>query len=393
MKCIHCGESINETIARCPKCGKATQMVPDYSIYDDDNINVLLEGTQHISILKEKKLKTDIQTEEKDLQKKKAEATKKQQDKMIIKLISVICILLLVAGLTFKIFIDNSNQNSLEYQLKKGNEAFVEQNYEKALAYFEQASKLSPKNCEALFSLSEVYLKLEQKQQALNCLLQIIKLDSSHTRAYSLLIDYYEKQNDTESILKLMKTTENAQVLRLFKDYMVEMPSVSLKEGTYQEYIKLTLSSKMNTKVYYTLDGSDPIQKGTRYNGQISIDEMGEFTLKAVSKNEKGVYSDVLTQKYVIKIAPPSYPIVSPGSGIYTEETYISIQIPNGCSAYYTWDNTNPTENSLLYVAPIRIPEGRNQVLSVVIIDNNTGLASSIYRGSYDYVPESTEEL
>lgn len=393
MKCIYCGENINQNITKCPTCGKITQIVPDYSIYDDDNIHVLLEGTQHISSSKEKQEDTDTQTPKQESEKKKSENIKKQQNAMMIKLVSVICIVLVIIGIVIKISIDTSNQNSLEYQLKKGNALLAEQNYEEALSYFEQADRISPDNCEILFSISEIYSKLGKEQQALDCLCEIVKLDSSHTKAYNSLISYYEKQNDTDSILELMKTTESEQVLRLFKDYMVEMPSVNLKEGTYQEYIKLTLSSKMNTKVYYTLDGSDPIKKGAIYKEQISIDKMGEFTLKAVSKNEKGVYSEVLTQKYVIKIMAPSYPSVSPGSGIYTDETYISVQIPNGCSAYYTWNNTNPTENSTLYVAPIRIPEGRNQVLSVIIIDNNTGLISPIYRGSYDYVPESTEEL
>lgn len=395
MKCIYCGKSINENITKCPICGKATQMVPDYSIYDDDNIHVLLEGSEHILASKETDTHTTAPMKPQNNQKNKQKEVQKQQDKMLLKLISIICVLMVVIGVIIKISIDNSKQNSFEYQLKKGNTAFAEQNYEQACSYFKQANKLSPTNCDILFSLSQTYLKLEQKQQAIDCLLQIIELDNTHTKAYSSLITYYEKQQDTEAILDLMKTTDNTQVLRLFKDYMVDMPSVNLKEGTYEDYIKLALSSKMNTKIYYTLDGTDPIQNGIRYKGQISMDEMGIVTLKAVAKNEKGVYSDVLTQTYVIKIAPPSYPSVSHQSGTYTEETYISMYIPNGCSAYYTWDNTNPTENSTLYVAPIQIPEGRNHVLSVIIIDNDTGLASPIYRGSYDYIPESesTEEV
>lgn len=391
MKCIYCSEDISSNITKCPKCGKSTQIVPDYTIYDDDNINVLLEGTQHISSLKEKQ--TEIETQIKESEKKKIDVAKKQQKQMMLKLVSVICIVLLVIGILAKISIDKHNQTSLEYQLKKANAALAEENYEEALSYLEQADRITPDNCEILFSLSETYAKLGKEEQSIHCLSEIIKLDSSYAQAYESLIRYYEKQSDTNSILELMQTTKNTTVLRLFKDYMVEMPSVNLKEGTYQDYIKLALSSKFNTNVYYTLDGSDPIRKGKLYKKQISIDKMGEFTLKAVSKNEKGVYSDVLTQKYVIKIPAPSYPSVSPGSGVYTHETYISVYIPNGCSAYYTWDNTEPTDNSTLYVSPIRIPEGRNQVLSVIIIDNNTGLISPTYRGSYDYVTESTEEM
>ena len=53
MKCIYCGEIIQKDIIKCPICGKYTHMVPDYSIYDDDNIHVLLEGAQQISNAKE----------------------------------------------------------------------------------------------------------------------------------------------------------------------------------------------------------------------------------------------------------------------------------------------------------------------------------------------------
>lgn len=396
MKCIYCGETITETITKCPKCGKPTQIVPDYSIYDDDNIHVLLEGTPQISDVKETTSDEKIQNTKQEIQKqeakkKKIEEVRKQQNKRLLKLVSVICVILVVVGILVKISIDTTNQNSLEYQFQKGTAALMEQNYEEALVFFEQANKIAPQNCDVLFSLSEVYLNLEKERQGINCLKQIVELDSSYTKAYDALISYYEKRNDTQSVLELMKTTQNAQVLRLFKDYIVEMPSINQREGTYQEYIRLTLSSKMNTDIYYTLDGSDPIKNGLRYRGQISLDEMGEFIINAVAKNKKGIYSEVLTKKYVINIAPPSYPTISPGSGTYTEETYISVYIPSGCSAYYTWDNTNPTENSTLYVGPILIPEGRNQVLSVILIDNNTGLVSPVSRSSYDYVPEVEE--
>ena len=51
MKCIYCEAIIDETMTHCQKCGKVTQIVPDYSIYDDDNIHVLLEGTENIPVL------------------------------------------------------------------------------------------------------------------------------------------------------------------------------------------------------------------------------------------------------------------------------------------------------------------------------------------------------
>ena len=37
-------------------------------------------------------------------------------------------------------------------------------------------------------------------------------------------------------------------------------------------------------------------------------------------------------------------PVVNPGPGVYTESVQISIDVPVGCKAYYTWDGTNPKE-------------------------------------------------
>lgn len=389
MKCIYCEAIIDETMTHCQKCGKPTQIVPDYSIYDDDNIHVLLEGTENIPVLPKQNV---ISRKKQALQKKRAEALKKKQRNIFLGLIVVACVVFFIAIMAFKMYIDNYNETSLDYQLEKGTIAFSQRDYETALIYFEQANKLSPENCGVLFSLSEIYFKLNEETDALNCLKKIIQLDNSHKKAYSSLLDYYENRNEIESILALIKTTDNSKVLQLFEDYMVDMPSVSLSEGTYQDYIKLTLSSKMNIEIYYTLDGSNPIEKGMLYRGQISLNEIGTFTLNAVCKNEKGVYSEILTQTYTIEIAPPKYPVVSTKSGTYTTETYISVDVPSGCSAYYIWEDATPTKDDMLYVSPILIPEGRNQVLSIILIDSNTGLASSVYRGLYDYIPETTTE-
>jgi len=49
MKCIKCGGEIKPEFNICPYCGEPVQMVPDYSIYDEDDINVLLEETKDVT--------------------------------------------------------------------------------------------------------------------------------------------------------------------------------------------------------------------------------------------------------------------------------------------------------------------------------------------------------
>ena len=78
-------------------------------------------------------------------------------------------------------------------------------------------------------------------------------------------------------------------------------------------------------------------------------------------------------------------PVVSPTDGVYSEIVMITIDVPDGCKAFYTWDGTDPVSNGIQYMDPFPIIEG-SSVLSVVIVDEN-GNASPIYRGNYIYQP------
>ena len=46
MKCIKCGAEIQPEFKICPYCGTTIQIVPDYSVYDEDNINVIVENVK-----------------------------------------------------------------------------------------------------------------------------------------------------------------------------------------------------------------------------------------------------------------------------------------------------------------------------------------------------------
>lgn len=103
--------------------------------------------------------------------------------------------------------------------------------------------------------------------------------------------------------------------------------------------------------------------------------------------NSFGVYSDIVTETYILEYQAPADPEVTPNGGTFDIPTYVYIAIPDGCSAYYTWDRTDPTSASEKYVSPLLIPEGYN-ILSVIIIDDATGLSSGIYRGVFEYITE-----
>lgn len=73
-------------------------------------------------------------------------------------------------------------------------------------------------------------------------------------------------------------------------------PVASPAAGKYSrtQYVELETETE-GAAIYYTLDGTDPIENGTRYSGSIRIHE--NLALKAVALKD-GVYSEVTTEKY-----------------------------------------------------------------------------------------------
>lgn len=155
------------------------------------------------------------------------------------------------------------------------------------------------------------------------------------------------------------------------EEILIKPPGFSRISGFYPENFKLKLSSEENTKIFYTLDSSDPktsptaqefinyilifdrssernkfsslgedddspisISRGHRYKGvQYLVDKA--MIVRAVSKNEKGEFSQVITKTYfvtnevlykyedttVISLVTDPENLFSPDFGIYVTGT------------------------------------------------------------------------
>ena len=155
------------------------------------------------------------------------------------------------------------------------------------------------------------------------------------------------------------------------EEILIKPPGFSRISGFYPENFKLKLSSEENTKIFYTLDSSDPktsptaqefinyiliydrssepnkfsslgedddspisISRGHRYKGvQHLVDKA--MIVRAVSKNEKGEFSQVITKTYfvtnedlykyedttVISLVTDPENLFSPDFGIYVTGT------------------------------------------------------------------------
>ena len=85
-------------------------------------------------------------------------------------------------------------------------------------------------------------------------------------------------------------------------------PVFSLPGGEYAEEKTLQLYVKNDkASVYYTLDGTEPTSESTLYTEGIVL-EAGTTVVKAISVNEKGIPSQVISREYVIEFEPPAPP-------------------------------------------------------------------------------------
>ena len=391
MKCIYCGKELAEGELFCPACGKAVQIVPDYNVYDDDYLKEVLaqENQKKPATTGNGKKTASVTSTAQPSGKGKDPKQKKKQMMIIGGVIAVICVLILVLVLVGA-GIQKKHANSFDYQVSLAEEAYKKGNTDDAITYYENALSLDKNNIEVRLILAGIYEEQKNYDAALVLYQEVIKIDSANRDACKGLIAIYEKQKNYDAIIELSDAVD-ASLADLFTDYQVQTPKFSIEPGVYDGAQTLVLSSDAGDSVFYTTDGSDPMEKGLMYTNPIPLDENNHtYVIKAVCMNDKNLYSDVVTNQYQIKIPAPDIPIVTPDGGDFGVETTVSVTVPDGCSAYYTWDGSTPTSASSRYAGPLTILEGNN-VLSVIIIDNTTHLSSEVYRGNFIYYAEDYE--
>lgn len=363
MKCSNCGEPIEEGRLFCLHCGQEVQWVPDY-----DSFGNLMEQER---IKKEKK-----EREEAEAARKRAAAAaelrrKKKKRKMVTLIVSgVILILAVVFALVMKFQMDQKNYNDFDYQMRMADTAFSNRKYEESYEFVQRAVALDEENADAKLLLAQVLVHLEKEEQAVDTLLKLIEEHPDEAAAYGQLIKIYEKQEAPDKIRDLLMGCDEEKVKDKYAVYIAPDPVFSLPGGEYAEEKTLQLYVKNDkASVYYTLDGTEPTSESTLYTEGIVL-EAGTTVVKAISVNEKGIPSQVISREYVIEFEPPAPPQISPSSGKFTTDmdTKIYIIVPEGCKAYYAFDE-KPTRKSKLYdpSEPVEMLKGTHTFYAVLV--------------------------
>ena len=158
-------------------------------------------------------------------------------------------------------------------------------------------------------------------------------------------------------------------------------PKASLEEGEYDDVQQVSLTASGAEEIYYTIDGSEPTKDSIKYTEPIQVHE-GVMLLQAIAVNKKGVESLPASFNYTVELPIADAPAVTPSTGQYSGAQKIQIAVPEGYTAYYTLDGTEPSETSEKYSEPIDMPAG-NTIFSAVLVSPD-GKLSDITKRNYE---------
>ncbi|SCZ78247.1 chitobiase/beta-hexosaminidase C-terminal domain-containing protein [Pseudobutyrivibrio xylanivorans] len=385
MNCKKCGAEIESGFLYCPKCGESIQLVPNYDVVEEELLSRVVEDKDKAKnnrfatgVYKPVKIETNKQQQTEKITSSPS-ALSRNKD-FFIKLAVFLGIVIL--GLI--IIIPLLGSHSYDNVMNSAIAAESDSQYAKALGLYQEAYEIDNASFEAVYGLGRMYYKVKEYDKAIEYLTIALEEDSTNKKIYTLLLDSYSSTGDMDSIYKLQSKAPNQEILALFDAYVVQPPEFSDLGGDYDEDVYLVLTSSKGNQIFYTLDGKNPTTSGKLFSKTIKLEE-GVTEVKAVSLSSSGDYSEVVSETYNIVHPSLGTPVVSPNGGTYTQQEYITVTVPEGCKAYYTWDGTDPSEVGILYTEPFPILKGAS-VLTVVIIDSK-GNTSPLYRGDYIYNP------
>lgn len=431
MKCRRCGAVMPEGLLRCPKCGTDIRIVPDYNPLDDvlaaqvkgaiDGSEAPLDDYEYEAEAIERRERRTGRTgktgyidsgtavrrtdgrmrgttnmrnsgntvrrpydgtgkrpmtpeeRRKQAERKRARRRKKRIRAML--LLAFFAVVTAAIGVVLYQF-------SYKGQVRKGYKFLQSREYNEAGDYFTKAVNRKPKRAEAYNGLTEVYLAQDNAEKAETMLLDAIEKYSDSADVYEACFFFYTAIKKAGEI-PLLLDEARTDVADKLSEYGADTPDFSLKdEEPFEDVQQLSLESSEQT-IYYTTDGSDPFYSNTRieFKEPIQIPE-GETVVKACSINKKKIPSLTVTKTYTVELPIEAAPAVSPSTGQYDEAKEITIVVPDGYTAYYTMDNSEPTENSEVYSGPVSMPEGSTIFKAVLI--NGKGRPSGVTTRNYE---------
>ncbi|WP_282923764.1 chitobiase/beta-hexosaminidase C-terminal domain-containing protein [Mediterraneibacter massiliensis] len=307
---------------------------------------------------------------------RKKQAAKKRRQRLLIVLLGIL-LLLGIAG--FVLY-----RNSYVGIVKQGYKALQTSEYSSAEQLFRRAIGRSSGKAEAYIGLSKVYIQQEDLDAAEEVFLSALETQPSNAEIYKAAIQFYKDTDQLGKISELLEGCEDQKVLSKVKTYVSPAPEFTPEEGNYDEVQQVTIKAEGST-IYYTTDGSEPTTSSTQYAEPILLEE-GETQIQALAVNKKGIPSVVVSKTYTVQIPIANAPSVNPSTGTYSEAAQITVHVPEGYTAYYTLDGSEPTTASLQYAGPVDMPAvavGEWTTFKAVLVNNNNGKMTQVTTKRY----------
>ncbi len=136
----------------------------------------------------------------------------------------------------------------------------------------------------------------------------------------------------------------------------------------------VSLSSENGSVIYYTLDGSTPTAKSSKYTGELSFTTTSK--LRAIAPI--GEYDDSAVLNYSVKVPQSDTPKATISSGLSINNLVesgakVSLTAGGGATIYYTLDGSTPDSSDNKYLSPITI----NRDTTIKVIAEKSGESPS----------------
>lgn len=388
MKCPNCGKEIEEGHLICEACGNEIQIVPDFEPEIENSITETLstlaalqddEQTKEYDKQNIKGVDGDVAETEEDEETRIEEIAKRSHK---IGVMIAIVIILFFATLSYHFY--SGYVDTVEYKFNKAKEYAANGEYARAIECLDSAYEKDENQSQILFTKADYYYLMSDNESALRELKSVIDKGiysyEDVEEAYDKMIAIYAKEERYEEINELLLACNEDGIVTMFQGYMAKVPEFSYAEGDYDMVIPLKLSSNTAGTIYYTMDGSIPNKFSNVYTAPIFL-EKGDYKISAVFINDYGIQSEVASKTYHISPEIPTPPEVNLYSGEYIKPMMIEVEELDGCSIYYTVDDSEPDDSCILYTGAIPMPLGTTYFRFVNISEE--GIASEITERVY----------
>lgn len=412
MRCRYCGQRIPEGELYCRHCGKEVRIVPDYNPLDDmltaqikgaidsdgyeDEMYYSLPsrnrdvagrsttgsrrgnerrstGVARNNTRNRSRQMNEDERRRRNRERARQKALRKKKKKRALLLALSLLLIIGIVGIF-------AYMTSYIGAVNKGNKALERNDYTEAEDCFRNAMAKDDTRPEAYTGLSKVYQAQDNTEKAERLFSDALKKQEDNIELYRACIKFYIRSDQNEKIPELLDNATSTITDEL-SEYVVKTPKFSLDDGEdYDDVQQLKLTAESGNKIYYTKNKKKPTTGSHKYNSPIQIEE-GDTTIYAIAVNKAGIPSLPVKKSYTVELPIEDAPAVSPSTGQYSTAQEIEIKVPDGYTAYYTTDKSEPTTSSTKYTGPVEMPEGETIFKAVLV--NAKGRVSGITTRNY----------